>query len=55
MFLKDPEHLDSIRKVFTGLYPLDDSQAGKDALESCMLKPTGFVLKPQREGYYNHV
>jgi glutathione synthetase len=43
--------LESISKVFTGLYPLDDSEAGKDALVAVLANPAAFVLKPQREGY----
>jgi hypothetical protein len=49
--LSDKDHLESIRNVFTGLYPLDDSTAGKNALAAVLSNPTSFVLKPQREGY----
>lgn len=54
-FLKDQEHVDSISKVFTGLYPLDDSDAGKAALAAVLKNPASFVLKPQREGGGNNV
>ncbi len=52
-FLSNQEHVDSIYNVFTGLYPLDDSEAGKAALAAVLKNPGGYVMKPQREGYFS--
>lgn len=38
----------------TGLYPLDDSDIAREAIERCLNDPEEFVLKPQREGGGNN-
>ena len=39
-----------IQSCFTGLYPLDESDNGRDAMLKAMKNPKFFVMKPQREG-----
>jgi glutathione synthetase len=46
---------DDLRETFTSLYPLDDSELGKEAFRLAMEEPKGFVLKPQREGGGNNI
>lgn len=59
-FLSGTDHedyIDRIRATFAVIYPLDDSEAGREAIaiardpERCK----GYVLKPQREGGGNNV
>ena len=38
-----------LRASFTGLYPLDQSQRGKEAYQNALQYPTRYVMKPQRE------
>ncbi|KPV72466.1 uncharacterized protein RHOBADRAFT_18343 [Rhodotorula graminis WP1] len=45
----------ALAESFTGLFPLDDSREGLDALERARTDPSGFVLKPQREGGGNNI
>ncbi|KAJ3032877.1 hypothetical protein HDV00_007011 [Rhizophlyctis rosea] len=55
-FVKDPKHAEKIRNSFTGLYPLDESEEGKKAVERCLeVGGEGFVMKPQREGGGNNI
>lgn len=42
-------------QIFTGLYSLDDSEAGNASYEMALKEPERFVLKPQREGGGNNV
>lgn len=51
----DEESFASLRNTFTGLYPLDDSPAGRQAEQSARNNPERFVMKPQREGGGNNV
>lgn len=44
-----------VRETFMGLYPLDESPAGQQALQVAYKNPERFVLKPQREGGGNNV
>jgi Eukaryotic glutathione synthase, ATP binding domain len=39
-----------LRQSFSGLYPLDQTEAGRKAYDMVMANPTHFVMKPQREG-----
>ncbi|KAI9017774.1 glutathione synthase [Gaertneriomyces semiglobifer] len=54
-FLPSKSESDLLRQCFTGLYPLDDSEAGHQAAQMAMTKPDGFVMKPQREGGGNNI
>jgi glutathione synthetase len=55
-FLPDrPEDVALLRKSFTRLFPLDDSDVGREALRLATESPEDFVLKPQREGGGNNV
>ncbi|KAJ9125950.1 hypothetical protein QFC24_002735 [Naganishia onofrii] len=47
--------VDDLRQTFTGLYPMDDSEMGKEAYRLAMEEPEKFVLKPQREGGGNNI
>ncbi|POY70883.1 putative Glutathione synthase [Rhodotorula taiwanensis] len=63
--LAEPAHLDRfvpddkdrafLRESFTDLYPLDDSDNGKIALDKAYRECEKYVLKPQREGGGNNV
>ena len=44
------EEAELIRSTFVKMYPLDDSEQGRKAIELGLSKPERFVLKPQREG-----
>ena len=50
-----PAHLATLRKTWVGLYPMDDSAAGKKAYELALRHADQFVLKPQREGGGNNI
>jgi glutathione synthase len=54
-FLDDPADVESVRRIFTGLYSLDRGEAGDKSIEMAMANPTRYVLKPQREGGGNNV
>jgi len=54
-FINDPTTIAEVRSIFTGLYPLDDTEEGNAAYEMAMKDPERFVLKPQREGGGNNV
>ncbi|XP_055389606.1 glutathione synthetase-like isoform X1 [Condylostylus longicornis] len=54
-FIKDPATVAEVRNIFTGLYPLDDTNEGNAAYVLAMQDPERFVLKPQREGGGNNV
>lgn len=54
-FLEDPEKIEAIRDVFTGLYSFDFDEFGDAAVEMALKTPERFVLKPQREGGGNNV
>ncbi|KAL3901857.1 MAG: hypothetical protein SGCHY_000274 [Lobulomycetales sp.] len=59
-YLSDCSEVDRLMNCFTGLYPLDESAAGKAAIES-VLNPKipsdafKYVMKPQREGGGNNI
>ena len=50
-------YIDRIQSTFAAIYPLDDSAAGKQAIEIARdpAKAKGYVLKPQREGGGNNI
>ena len=52
-----PSDIARIRQTFTSIYPLDDSAAGKQAVQlaSDPTTATNYVLKPQREGGGNNI
>jgi len=53
-FLDDAEAVKRVRSTFVGLYGLDDSVAGNEAIMNARRRPDQFVLKPQREGGANN-
>lgn len=54
-FVSDEKERAQLRESFTDLYPLDDSEEGRKALERAYNECDKFVLKPQREGGGNNV
>ncbi|GAA5873466.1 hypothetical protein JCM3774_002425 [Rhodotorula dairenensis] len=54
-FVPDPTERAALRESFTDLYPLDESEHGKMALDKAYRECEKFVLKPQREGGGNNV
>ncbi|XP_025075872.1 glutathione synthetase-like [Pogonomyrmex barbatus] len=54
-FLKDEKMMTKVKKVFTGLYPLDFDEHGDAAVKMGISNPQRFVLKPQREGGNNNL
>jgi glutathione synthase len=49
------EHVEKLRETFTGLYPMDDSDLGREAYRLAIEESEKFVLKPQREGGGNNI
>lgn len=47
--------VDALRATWTGLWPLDDSDLGREAARLARDSPQRFVLKPQREGGGNNI
>ncbi|GJN92840.1 hypothetical protein Rhopal_005878-T1 [Rhodotorula paludigena] len=54
-FVPDAADRARLEESFTGLWPLDDSARGREALRLAREEPERFVLKPQREGGGNNV
>ncbi|KAJ3214863.1 hypothetical protein HDU67_001128 [Dinochytrium kinnereticum] len=54
-FISDSDEIALIRSSFTGLYPLDDTEAGKLAVKNAIENPHKYVMKPQREGGGNNI
>ncbi|KAG4916887.1 Glutathione synthetase, chloroplastic [Glycine soja] len=50
-FIENKEEIAKLRKCFTGLWSLDDSNIVRKAIE----RPELFVMKPQREGGGNNI
>ncbi len=50
-------YIDRVRATFAAIYPLDDTAAGKHAIEIATNaeEARGYVLKPQREGGGNNI
>ena len=44
-----------MRKIFTGLYSVDNDEQGDKAVEAALANPENYVLKPQREGGGNNI
>ncbi|WVF69870.1 glutathione synthetase [Kwoniella sp. CBS 6097] len=47
--------VDALRSTWIGLWPMDDSELGKEALRLANEESERFVLKPQREGGGNNI
>lgn len=54
-FIADDRKIDTIKEIFTGLYPLDKNEEGDEAVRRAQENPERYVLKPQREGGGNNV
>jgi glutathione synthase len=56
-FLPDQNEAAIVLKTFAPIYPMDDSEAGKEALKLAKNPETAshYVLKPQREGGGNNI
>lgn len=55
-FLKDDKaKVSAVKQIFTGLFSLDKSDDGDEAVKRALTYPDRFVLKPQREGGGNNV
>ncbi|KAL1400533.1 hypothetical protein pipiens_007348 [Culex pipiens pipiens] len=54
-FIADDHKIDTIKEIFTGLYPLDKNEEGDEAVRRALENPERYVLKPQREGGGNNV
>ncbi|KAK6634280.1 hypothetical protein RUM44_004891 [Polyplax serrata] len=54
-YLKDAKTVEMVRDTFTGLYSLDFTKEGEEAIEMAIKNPEKYVLKPQREGGGNNV
>ncbi|KAJ1950911.1 Glutathione synthetase [Linderina macrospora] len=49
-FIADRDTADLVRECFVGLYPLDETKDGQDAVQAAKSSPGKYVVKPQREG-----
>ncbi|KAJ2664225.1 Glutathione synthetase [Coemansia sp. RSA 1199] len=49
-FIDDAETAARVRLCFVGLYPLDNTNKGQQALHMALREPHKYVVKPQREG-----
>ncbi|WVO16558.1 glutathione synthetase [Cryptococcus depauperatus] len=47
--------VDNLCKTWIGLWPMDKSPRGQEALQLALTQPERFVLKPQREGGGNNI
>ncbi|ORY29749.1 glutathione synthase [Naematelia encephala] len=47
--------VDKLRETWIGLWPMDDSEYGREAYHLATTQPERFVLKPQREGGGNNI
>ncbi|BGP26227.1 Glutathione synthetase [Rhodotorula toruloides] len=54
-FVCTEKERDELRRTFSELYPMDDSELGRAALRRAYTEPERFVLKPQREGGGNNI
>lgn len=53
--LLSEKELSMIRKTFVGMWPLDDSELGRQGQQLAFESPELYVLKPQREGGGNNI
>lgn len=49
------EDVDKVRQTWIGLWPMDDSDLGREAFKLATTQSERFVLKPQREGGGNNI
>lgn len=49
------DDVEKLRQTWIGLWPMDDSRLGKEALNLATTQSERFVLKPQREGGGNNI
>lgn len=54
-FSGEPDKVELLRSVFTGLYTLDDNEEGNKIIEKVLADPNPYVMKPQREGGGNNL
>ncbi|XP_026677444.1 glutathione synthetase, chloroplastic-like [Diaphorina citri] len=54
-FLSDPNQIQAVKEIFTGLWSLDYDKEGDAAVEMALKDPGKYVLKPQREGGGNNI
>ncbi|XP_065168783.1 glutathione synthetase-like [Atheta coriaria] len=54
-FLDDPNEVEAVRSIFTGLYSLDMDDEGNKNVRMALDHPERYVLKPQREGGGNNI
>ncbi|CEP63995.1 glutathione synthase LALA0_S09e07250g [Lachancea lanzarotensis] len=54
-FIPNDNDREKLATSFVKLYPLDDSELGKQAKKMALASPGRFVLKPQREGGGNNI
>lgn len=47
--------VEALRETWTGLWPLDDTELGREAQRLAVEESSRFVLKPQREGGGNNI
>lgn len=52
---RSKEEIAALRATWSGLYPLDDSELGREGYRLAMEESEGYVMKPQREGGGNNV
>ncbi|SCU82041.1 LAFA_0C08724g1_1 [Lachancea sp. 'fantastica'] len=55
LFISNENDRKKLATSFVKLYPLDDSELGKEAKKMAFESPERFVLKPQREGGGNNI
>lgn len=48
------EEANELMSCFTGIYPLDQSKEGQEAIQKALANPEKYVMKPQREGGGNN-
>ena len=49
-YVPDRDHRALLQSCFTGMYTLDDTDEGRQAVQLAMDNPDAYVMKPQREG-----
>lgn len=54
-FLQDDKKINDVQEIFTGIYALDKSEEGDNAVKMALENPERYVMKPQREGGGNNV
>ncbi|CCE64468.1 hypothetical protein TPHA_0H02650 [Tetrapisispora phaffii CBS 4417] len=54
-YIEDKDSLEDLHSTFVKIYPLDDSNLGKQGQKLAFESPNNYVLKPQREGGGNNI